>query len=528
MTDLKRRVARLDDLEAPDLWSEIAARSTASSTTLERVAIAGRGTGDQMTTEPRADRRARRPRALLWAAALTILAVLAAAAIYVGTRPAQGFVTNGQILLASEGALVSVDPISGSLAPADLRLGCEPTCPAISSVAWSSDGTLLAYASDGFLWVHDMRSGQSRKISACCVSKLSFAPGAEPQAIDWSPDGTSLVFSHLGDLWVIGADGSDLRRIVAPKAGGAGQPSWLNDGRRIGFSLVEGDTYSIAVHDLDSTATTSVVTGDGPYWGAAWSPDGSRIAYFTGAIPTRLNSARPDGSDPITLLEVPLCCTITIPAAEWSPDGQLLAVVIQDLLLVEPDGSGFRRLGSGIAADRPAWHPVWVPDAGTTREAFDTPGALTPVRREPAATVSAPLVSMDVDVRSLAPIDLDIGQVVSFDAIGADIQLSSATRTERFFSNYREAPMVHVLVEGGVGGSARPLGPEGCVEALAAPEDIGIVLLGQAAVSLDALTAQSHLCTTTDEGNVAEFWPIDHAALGDATFTVHVEVWRLP
>jgi TolB protein len=480
-----------------------------------------------MRTQPRGVERAGRTRLVLWAATL-LLAMLAAAAIYVGARPAPSIVTNGPIFLTRGGELMSVDPAAaGAVDSANALLGCQPECPAISSVAWSPDGTRLAFAADGFLWVRDTITGQTRRLAPCCTPDDPGTPGAEPMAMDWSPDGLSMVFSLEGQLWVVDADGSDLRLVVSPDNGSATQPSWLVDGRRIGFILAEGETRSIATFDVGTGRTTKVVTGDGPYWAPAWSPDGTRIVYFTLGFPAQLISIGADGADPITLLEVPLCCTNTIPAAEWSPDGQMLAVVIQDLLLVETDGSGFRRLERGVAADRPAWRPVWIPSAQSS-PALDTPGAASPTLRQPASAVPPALISAEIEMRSLTEVDLDAGKPVAFDDVGADLTLSSATTDERFFSHTAEVPLAHVLLAGGGGPGAGPLGPEGCAEALEAPEDIGIVLLEPSAISLDALTPESHICAATDEGHIAELWPVDISKVGDPGFTIHVEVWAVP
>jgi TolB protein len=123
----------------------------------------------------------------------------------------------------------------------------------------------------------------------------------DPQAPAWSPDGKRLVFigEHMNSktigtgcecraLYVVNADGSGLRRILAPGLRPGGQPDWAPDGSAILFRTHPGDDpsgiganlYTIhpdgtGLEQLTHFASSARVL-DGGY-----SPDGKSIIFET-------------------------------------------------------------------------------------------------------------------------------------------------------------------------------------------------------------------------------------------------------
>lgn len=99
----------------------------------------------------------------------------------------------------------------------------------------------------------------------------------------WFPDGKRLVFAKDYNLYVAGADGKASRRITDDADGTLYRPSVSPDGRWIacdGFSNRYG--YGIVVMRADGTALRRITTGSSEIEndaGAAWSPDGRRIAF---------------------------------------------------------------------------------------------------------------------------------------------------------------------------------------------------------------------------------------------------------
>jgi Tol biopolymer transport system component len=158
---------------------------------------------------------------------------------------------------------------------------------------------------------------------------LALTEGSEAA---WSPQGQHIVFTR-------------------PSFCESSYPGWYYyyyyDCIQGGLTLAttEGDTLVLVTDDATDT-------------GAAWRPDGARIA-FTRA--RRLHLVSPDGSD---VAQVPMDPGVRVTDPTWAPDGSALAFTCEvqstnlDVCVVRADGSDFVRLTDDPAHDaRPAWSP---------------------------------------------------------------------------------------------------------------------------------------------------------------------------
>lgn len=100
-----------------------------------------------------------------------------------------------------------------------------------------------------------------------------------------SPDGRFIAFDSDRDgeraVYIADANGENVRRVTGE--GFAAVPSWSPDGRRLAFVRAEGDrprVWNLWLLDIESGDATRVTSHRvGQPWGAAWFPDGKRIAY---------------------------------------------------------------------------------------------------------------------------------------------------------------------------------------------------------------------------------------------------------
>jgi Tol biopolymer transport system component len=204
----------------------------------------------------------------------------------------------------------------------------------------------------------------------------TFAPGIEqPEqfaiqgspwlAITASPDGSADLYLMEGDA-----------QHVLPFGETPWTESFSNlspDRRHIVFESDRYGSYDLFIMDLDAsgnpTGTHRITRDPGNEYGASWSPDGSRIAYYelTGAEST-IRTVDATGGTPETL------ATPTVAYdPQWSPDGRSIAFSAGqaddprnlDIWIMGSDGSGARDV---IDAGPTDWWPNWSPDG--TRMAF--------------------------------------------------------------------------------------------------------------------------------------------------------------
>ena len=225
-----------------------------------------------------------------------------------------------------------------------------------------------------------MRDGKLYRANTDGTGLVQLSSGPDDGNPAWSPDGSRIAFTRGGaapGIHIMSADGANpVLRASVPGSVGDAAPTWSPDGEWIAFACYgqdgQGDLCKVRAAE-DGGAPVTFFERRGQLSGAAWSPDGSRIAFTSDwnmfDFWFDIWVVSPDGLQPMVLRnhdpETPNPYEQYQPA--WSPDGSRIAHVecpwafnfcsSSAIAVMNADGSGLVRLAAATGFARPSWSP---------------------------------------------------------------------------------------------------------------------------------------------------------------------------
>lgn len=192
--------------------------------------------------------------------------------------------------------------------------------------AWSPDGTKIAFArskNGGPLFHYDiyvMSSSDGSNLTNLMADDSNDTSDVDNNSPAWSPDGAEIAFdstrSGSDNIWLMPATGSVTPTDLTPDSCQEHSPAWSPDGTKIAFDTFRdpNNPSTCPVAENVGTEEIWVMNSDGsspaPLTSAAfddfaaWSPDGTKIAFSSNGTASRhynIFAMNPDGTSLVDL-----------------------------------------------------------------------------------------------------------------------------------------------------------------------------------------------------------------------------------
>jgi Tol biopolymer transport system component len=145
-------------------------------------------------------------------------------------------------------------------------------------IVWHPDGQQL-------LCGVFITGGSAIQLVSAKMNKRIYLSNREIHSLQLTPDGKQILFVEYSNptvhsnICMINIDGNNKRNILNDLK--RPSPKISPDGQKIAFILPDNDINRLAIMDIDGGNVTPLTSDTLDYYGPDWSPDGSKILFFS-------------------------------------------------------------------------------------------------------------------------------------------------------------------------------------------------------------------------------------------------------
>ena len=198
----------------------------------------------------------------------------------------------------------------------------------------TAGGGHIVYEQAGYLHLLDPATGKSRQLTFSVPSdqretRERFVSGTKwIRTASLSPSGARAVFDFRGDIVTVPAEKGDVRNLTQTSGIHERSPVWSPDGTRIAYFSDKSGEYQLFVGAQDGKGEPRALTveGHGFYADPVWSPDSQKISYIDNSQSIYWIDLQTGKSKKVASQQTYTPASLIHHA--WSPDSKWLAYTI--------------------------------------------------------------------------------------------------------------------------------------------------------------------------------------------------------